>query len=392
MAPVGTTCPVCGGTSVAGVLSLPDLPVAINAQTTPELAPDVPKGDMDLVVCRSCSHLFNSSFDPELSDYDASYENTLHFSPHFQRHATDLAARLVVDFELAGATVAEAGSGPGHFLTMLVEAGAGEANGFDPSYDPERLGAPEHPNVTLSSDLYPDGGSLSPRLALTQHVLEHLTDPVALLGTLRGSVAADDKGAVYSEVPNGEVMIDRCALWDLIYEHYSYFTTVSLGLALARAGLSVDRVETMFDDQFLAIESRVIEPDAGATPDADAIEALVARAVAFGDTARKQIEAAKTDLNRYRAAGPVALWGAGSKGMTYLNLVAPGGEIDAVVDVNPRKAGFGVPGVGVAISGPESLRQIQPATVLIANPIYADEIRGTLGELGVSAEVLPLWE
>ncbi|MEM9565492.1 MAG: methyltransferase domain-containing protein [Actinomycetota bacterium] len=392
MAPVGIICPVCGGNEVVDVLSLADLPVAINAQTTPELAPDVPKGDMNLVVCQSCAHLFNASFDPELSDYDASYENTLHFSPHFQRHATELADRLVADFELAGATVAEAGSGPGHFLTMLVEAGAGAANGFDPSYDPERLGAPEHPDVQLSSDLYPDDGSLNPRLALTQHVLEHLTDPVGLLGTLRGSVAADEKGAVYSEVPNGEVMIDRCALWDLIYEHYSYFTTASLSLALTRAGLSTDRVETMFDDQFLAIESRPAEPEPGAELDADAVEALVARAVAFGDTARKQIEAAKGDLARYRAAGPVALWGAGSKGMTYLNLVAPGGEIDAVVDVNPRKAGFGVPGVGVAISGPESLREIQPATVLIANPIYADEIRGTLAELGVSAEVLPLWE
>ena len=392
MAPIGVICPVCGGNEVVDVLSLVDLPVAINAQTTPESAPDVPKGDMNLVVCQSCAHLFNTEFDPALSDYDASYENTLHFSPRFQRHATELAERLVADFDLDGATVAEAGSGPGHFLTMLCEAGAAGARGFDPSYDPDRLGAPEHPNVELSSELYPDDGSLNPRLALTQHVLEHLTDPVALLGILRGSVAGDEKGAVYSEVPNGEVMIDRAALWDLIYEHYSYFTTASLSLALARAGLSTDRVETMFDDQFLAIESRPTKPDPEAAPDPDVVEALVARAVAFGDTARKQIEAAKVDLARYRAVGPVALWGAGSKGMTYLNLVARDGGVDAVIDVNPRKAGFGVPGVGVAIGGPESLVEIRPATVLVANPVYIDEIRQSLAELGLEPDVFPLWD
>lgn len=391
MAAVGNTCPVCGQHTVAEVLALPGLPVAINAQATPDQAPHVPKGDIELVVCRGCSHLFNAAFDPELSDYDSSYENTLHYSPRFQRHATELAQRLVAEFDLVGATVAEAGSGPGHFLTMLCEAGVGRANGFDPSYDPDRLGAPEHPAVELSADLYPSDGSLNPRLALSQHVLEHLTDPVGLLRILRDSVAADDAGAVYSEVPNGEVMIDRCALWDLIYEHYSYFTPLSLSVALGRAGLSTERTAAMFDDQFLAIESRPVADTAPAVAP-DVVEALVQRSIAFGETARKQIAAASSDLDRYKATGPVALWGAGSKGMTYLNLVAPGGEIDAVVDVNPRKAGFGVPGAPNVITGPESLRDIAPATVLIANPIYADEIRGTLAELGVSADVLPLWE
>ena len=88
--------------------------------------------------------------------------------------------------------------------------------------------------------------------------------------------------------------------------------------------------------------------------------------------------------------------------MTYLNLVAgnveadqSGGRplIDAVVDVNPRKAGFGVPGVAkLAIGGPEVLQSVQPATVLIANPVYADEIRASLAELGVTADVRPLWQ
>ncbi len=389
--PRSAACPVCASTSVLEVLRLADLPVAINAQTTPEAATSVPKGDMELVVCTTCSHLFNAAFDPEASAYDSSYENTLHFSPHFQKHARELASRLVTEHGLTGATVAEAGAGPGHFLTMLCEAGVGGGYGFDPSYDPDRLGAPEHPDVTLSQGLFPTDGSFEPKMAFTQHVLEHLTAPVDLLSILGRSVADQDGGLVYSEVPNGELMVNKCALWDLIYEHYSYFTPTSLVLAAQLAGLSADNVVTAYDDQFLSVESRPVEPST-VMPDSSIVEPLVQQAVDFGEQARKRIDQARTELARYRAAGPVALWGAGSKGMTYMNLVASEGEVAAVVDVNPRKAGFGIPGVPGVISGPESLTDIAPATVLIANPIYAAEIRATLADLGVDADVFALWD
>ncbi len=384
-------CPVCASSSVTDVLSLSGLPVAINAQTTPEAAPSVERGDMELVVCTVCSHLFNAAFDPEASAYDSSYENTLHFSPHFQAHAKALAARLVDDHGLAGTKVAEAGAGPGHFLTMLCEAGVGGGYGFDPSYDPDRLGAPDHPDVHLSQGLFPTDGLLGPKMAFSQHVLEHLTAPVALLGILRDSVAPQDGGVVYSEVPNGQLMIEKCALWDLIYEHYSYFTPTSLVLAAQMAGLSAKRVATAYDGQFLSVES-LPAAASGELPERSVVEPLVDQAVDFGEQARKRIGAAKVELDRYVSAGPVALWGAGSKGMTYLNLVAPGGEVSAVVDVNPRKAGFGVPGVPGVISGPDSLVAIAPKTVLIANPVYADEIRASLGELGIEADVFPLWD
>lgn len=388
---VQPSCPVCGSTSTAEVLSLKALPIAINAQTTPENATSVECGDMELVVCTNCSHMFNAAFDPEASAYDSSYENTLHYSAHFQAHAKALAASLVADHELTGATVAEAGAGPGHFLTMLCEAGVGGGYGFDPSYDPDRLGAPEHPDVQLSQGLFPADGSLKPKLAFSQHVLEHLTAPVELLRIFRDAVEPQEGGAVYSEVPNGELMVEKCALWDLIYEHYSYFTPTSLVFAAQLAGLSNDRVATAYDGQFLSLESRPTEPSSDA-PDPVVVEPSVQAAVEFGENARKRIEAAKVELDRYLDAGPVALWGAGSKGMTYLNLVAPGGEASAVVDVNPRKHGFGIPGVPGVITGPESLIDIAPKTVLIANPVYADEIKATLNELSVDADVLPLWD
>jgi SAM-dependent methyltransferase len=383
-------CPVCTSPAYEDVLSLVELPVLVNAQVRTEDALDVPRGDIDLVVCCACGHLYNRSYDAKLLDYDAAYENTLHYSKQFQGFARALADRLVADHDLTGADVAELGSGPGHFLSMLCEAGVARGFGWDPSYDPARLGAPEHPSVSISTELFPDDGSVPVRLAFSQHVLEHLHDPVAALSAMRAAVIEHD-GVVYSEVPNGQLMLEHCALWDLIYEHLSYFVPSSLALAERRAGLRTARGGSEFGGQFLWSEAVVGVVDPGAAPAPDEVGTALAAARRFGDDARRRIAEARDELASLSAHGPVALWGAGSKGITYLNLVADVANIDAVVDLNPRKAGWGVPGTAATISLPDRLADVQPATVLVSNPIYLGEIADALRDMGVDADVRPLW-
>lgn len=385
-----TSCPVCAASEHEVILSLPALPVLLNAQVRPEQALGVPRGDVDLAVCHGCGHLFNTAFDESLLDYDAAYENTLHFSAHFQTFARALRDRLVAEHDLLGAAVAELGCGPGHFLSMLCDAGVAEAHGYDPSYDADRLGAPEHPGVTISTDLFPADGSLQVKLAFSQHVLEHLESPVAALAAQRAAVV-DQSGAVYSEVPNGQLMIEQCALWDIIYEHLSYFVPTSFELAHRRAGLDVVASGADFGDQFLWCEAVPAADGPEAHPDAEKVADAVAAARAFGVAATARIEQARDELVGFAAKGPVVLWGAGSKGMTYLNLVADVAPVAAVVDINPRKVGWGVPGTPLTISGPDHLVAVQPSTVLVANPVYVDEVRSQLEGLGVRADVRPLW-
>ena len=273
---------------------------------------------------------------------------------------------------------------------MLCDAGVAEAHGYDPSYDADRLGAPEHEAVTISTDLFPADGSLQVKLAFSQHVLEHLESPVAALADQRAAVT-EQSGTVYSEVPNGQLMIEQCALWDLIYEHLSYFVPTSLDLAHRRAGLDITQMDADFGDQFLWCESVPGEGDVSARPAADRVADAVDAARAFGTAATTRVVEARSELAEFAAKGPVVLWGAGSKGMTYLNLVADVAPIAGVVDINPRKAGWGVPGTSLTISGPDAMVAIQPTTVLVANPVYIDEIRLQLEGLGVNADVRALW-
>jgi hypothetical protein len=87
-------------------------------------------------------------------------------------------------------------------------------------------------------------------------------------------------------------------------------------------------------------------------------------------------------------AGPVAVWGAGSKGVSFLNLVSAGQDVSYVVDVNPNKTGLYIPGTGQIVSSPDELEGRELATVVVMNPLYVEEIRATLAGLGLHPEVV----
>jgi hypothetical protein len=67
--------------------------------------------------------------------------------------------------------------------------------------------------------------------------------------------------------------------------------------------------------------------------------------------------------------------------------VPGGGGVQQVVDVNPRKHGRYVPGTGQRVVAPDELSAAPPDLVVVMNPLYVDEVRSTLGRLGLDAEV-----
>ena len=109
----------------------------------------------------------------------------------------------------------------------------------------------------------------------------------------------------------------------------------------------------------------------------------------FADQAAAKVDRFSSELrSRLDDGGRVALWGAGSKGVTFLNLVPGADRVGCVVDVNPRKHGRHVPVTGQPVVGPEELPSFRPDVVLVMNPLYEAEIRATLGDLGVDADVV----
>ena len=71
------------------------------------------------------------------------------------------------------------------------------------------------------------------------------------------------------------------------------------------------------------------------------------------------------------------IWGSGSKCVAFLTTLGIDSEIECVVDINPRRHGKYIAGVGKRIVPPEHLKEFKPETIIVMNPIYKDEIART---------------
>jgi SAM-dependent methyltransferase len=379
------TCPLCSADDPEPVFALAGVPVLCN-QLWPDAASAraAPTGDLDLVVCRGCALIWNRAFDPARMDYGPGYENALHFSPKFRAFAEELGASLVTRHRLAGRSVVEIGCGDGYMLDLMVRHGAAQATGFDPSMTGRETPYAGRPGVTIVADYYRsehlDGGFDA---ILCRHVLEHLEAPAPLLAEIRRAMDAR-VAPLYIEVPNAGWMLDSVSMWDVIYEHVTYWTAPAMEIAFRRAGFLPLRIRAGFGEQFLMAEALPAEPEpVSGTP---ATEAVRARARAFAAAARDELSRLRDGLGGLH--GTAVIWGAGSKGITCANALGEAAApIAGLVDVNPRKHGRYIPGAALPVVGPEALRQLRPELVLLSNAHYRDEVAADLRELGLRPEL-----
>lgn len=380
-------CPSCGSSRLEPLFSLPGVPVLCN-QLWPsaDAARAAPVGDVDLVLCSDCALISNGSFSEAAMDYAPGYQNPLHFSPRFQDFAAGLAADLVARHSLAGKDVVEIGCGDGFFLEAMVRAGAATATGFDPTMAGTRSPHVDHPGVSIVPEYFHAGQLDRPfAMLLCRHVLEHLSEPAKVLGEMRTAIGSLE-AQVYFEVPNAGWMLDSLSLWDVIYEHVTYWTEASLDTLFRRAGFAPGRSAPLYGDQFLMIEAAPAAPVPDHRPDAAALADVTERAAAFAEATTREV-ARWSD--RLQAPGTQSVvWGAGSKGITFCNITGgPAGAIAGLVDVNPGKQGMFIPGAGLPVLSPDDLAAIAPNLVLISNELYLDEIRAMLLARNLTPEI-----
>ncbi|HVB80547.1 MAG TPA: class I SAM-dependent methyltransferase [Candidatus Binataceae bacterium] len=292
---------------------------------------------------------------------------------------------LVQRYHLYGRVIVEIGCGRGQFLRALCERGANSGIGFDPSYCSQGEGA-NGTSVVIRPEVY---GSLHKDLRAeficSRHTLEHVGDPRAFLSNIRQETTAVGI-PVFFEVPNGLYTLRDGGIWDIIYEHCSYFTSSSLARVFREAGYEPVEVADAFAGQFLAMHARTQacrqEGGPTATPGLDTLIGSFAQRYhsILSHWARKLL---KLESEGRR----VVVWGAGAKTTTFLNLLRPG-AIDYVVDVNPRKHGKYVIGTGQRIVPPEFLREYPADDIICMNPNYLDEIASQARAVGSCANFI----
>ena len=165
-----------------------------------------------------------------------------------------------------------------------------------------------------------------------------------------------------------------------------------LAALLTRHGFVVTSHRPAFADQYQWLEAQQTG-DGHEGPDAVScsVDDLAGKLREFANAWTTWRDTWQRRLRVLAGEGPCVVWGAGAKGVMFLNHVEAGVDVvQAVVDLNPRKQGRFVPGTGQPIIPPAAVRQIAARTVLVANSNYLTEIRDLLRHEGCDPDVLVL--
>jgi 2-polyprenyl-3-methyl-5-hydroxy-6-metoxy-1,4-benzoquinol methylase len=386
------SCPLCGSERLKAFFEMIDVPVHCNdLWSNRDAAINCPKGDIKLAFCPDCNFIANIAFDPNRLEYTQQYENPLHFSPHFQNYAQSLAKRLVERYNLYEKHIIEIGCGDGYFLALLCKLGNNWGIGFDPAHIEHKKDMALNNQVKIIADYYSEEYKrYKADLIVCRHTLEHIYNPKFFLEMLRRVIGNRVGTQIFFEVPNTQKIFHELSIWDIIYEHCSYFTPSSLAHAFSSSGFQVCELSQEYDDQFLCIHAT---PENQHLPYFDPrysnkINSITSDIESFTSNYKNKIETWRSNLEQITKKGQqVVIWGGGSKGVTFLNIFK-NSEIEYVVDINPHKLGKYISGTGQRIVKPTFLINYQPDIIIVMNSIYLSEIRKIVNKLELKAKLI----
>ena len=384
------TCPVCSSSELAQLDEGFDVPILMNRlYPSCDEARAAPRGPLAFLGCRACGFVWNDAFDERRIVYDANYENDQTHSPAFSDHL-HARARDVIAAVGEGAPIAflEVGCGQGRFIVEVAQL-AGDrlqsAEGFDPAW---RGADGEGPVGSRIHTCYlgPETvGRLqrAPNVVATRHTIEHIPDPVAFLRTIRDALGPRSTARIFVETPCVEWILQHEAMQDFFYEHCSLFSAQSLAQALHRAGFVSPRVAHVFGGQYLWASAET----SGIDDYTD--HAQGGRLDRMQDARSAFVTRWREDLARRVTKGPIALWGAGAKGVNFALLIDPDAtSIDHVIDINPAKQGLYLAGSGLPVVSPAQSALRNAAAIYVMNPNYFEEIKLIAARENMGAELV----
>jgi hypothetical protein len=387
-----TSCPACGGDSLAEIYRLGAIPVqnAVLVDSAAEARAFTHHG-LTLLFCDDCGFIFNANFDLSLVDYASKTEESQHFSSTFSRFAKDLVAEVASLYDLNGKRTLEIGCGKGEFLEELVRQTGTMGLGVDPGFIPERLPGRNGLAIAFQREYFdPKTIRITPDFVVCRHTIEHIPDVCSFVEQIAEMVDGHTEVGILFETPDVRRVLAEGAFWDIFYEHCSYFSLGSHARLFRRAGLGVTRLYLAYSGQYIV---QYAEPGTGGCRLSQEDDLNELRALAAEFPAKvAEMRAQWTDFvrSRYSAGRRVAIWGGGAKGVSFLTTNGITDEVCQIVDINPYKQGKFLPGTGHPVIGPEALKEAPPDVVVVMNPVYLPEVGARLAEMELDPELVAL--
>ncbi len=388
------TCPNCNKQGLSVFYEVKNVPVhSCLMLSTQEEALNFPCDDIALAYCEHCGFITNVEFDAKWSAYAPNYEDQQSFSPTFNKFALNLAKNLVNKYDLHDKDIVEIGCSKGDFLLLMCELGNNRGVGIDPSVVPGRVESEAADRVKFIREYYSENHSeYVGDFICCRHTLEHVGPTYDFVKTVRLSIGDRKDTAVCFEIPDTIRVLKDMAFEDIYYEHCSYFTPGSLGRLFRNCGFEVTDLYREYGEQYLLIEAIPASiPSDKIHPLEETLQQLTDNVKYFTTSIQNKLENWRQHLDKMQAEGKkVVVWGSGSKCVAFLTTLNTIDKIQYVVDINPHRHGKFIPGVGKEIKSPEFLKEYQPDQIIVMNPVYCDEIKQMLSQMGVTTDVISL--
>ena len=382
------TCPICGSKLLRQFLSREQVPVHQNLiMSEQESALNINRGHLKLIVCEGCGFIWNQAFDVSQLSYGENYDNTQTCSSAFEEYVLNLVEYLIHEKNVKHCCVVEVGCGKGLFLRKLVEneVWGNIGHGFDPSYVGKEI---EFEGRLKFEKRYYDSecANISADVVVCRHVIEHISNPLSLLSSVKQALVNSPQARVFFETPCVEWILSNHVIWDFFYEHCSYFTAQSLTTAFEISGFQVESVNHIFGGQYLWLEATIRREKLAITKKPTSLPILAQK---FATLEHELVKKWETKIRKLATKGKVALWGAGAKGVTFANLIDPGGQwIDCIIDLNPNKQGKYIPGTGHPIVSYQAIAERNIQTAILMNLNYYQENLALLIAANLTVDLL----
>jgi 2-polyprenyl-3-methyl-5-hydroxy-6-metoxy-1,4-benzoquinol methylase len=352
--------------------------------------------EMALGYCERCRHISSATQPPPAYSnfrdkiYGELYE---HFAPTsislLQQEYTVFVSNWLSDFLGPESRILEVGCHDGFFLELLSQRGH-KCHGVEPS--PFAEIARTKPGLSIvrgfyKSDYFEKG---SYDLVVAKHVVEHVADPVAFVRDI--SVVVKDGGYAYFEVPNSYISLEQGYFPEFHVDHISYFTSCSLAKLLHLCGFSVVvHLETVYAYMKFPFINVLVRKGNKSTPAPGSpgqrwFQDFLIRRIIDRFCARYPLYVER--LRKLTSNGTLGVWGAGSCGTQYA--IDAGWSRDRVVfvDPNPSNQGLFLSVTGHPVCPPESLNDIELASILIASGWEQDVITQIRAALPRNVDVM----
>ena len=381
------SCYLCKSTEVSDFFSMPPVPTQDGVMCdSAEDALKIKKGNILLRYCKSCGYIGNESHTPSNINFD-NYDFSNDFSPLFGAYVNRLCEDLIARYDLRNKTILDVGCGDGFFLQKICQKGNNKGIGIDSGFNHSKRKNVENLDIQFIQNYYSSKyKNLQADFIACRLVVDLLSDPIPFLKMMRSNLENHPDTIVFFEVPNAEYTFKENIIWNVVYEHRSWFTKESLARFFEFCGFEVLHVNTLWNDEFLGITaipkfSKTINKSNSSSQELNQIIEN------FNNSFTNCISACKEKIEEIKKSNTRCIaWAAGARAVTFFNLFDLKEMIPFVVDINVKRHGKYIPGSGQQIVNPEFIIDYQAKLIVITNPTYAEEIKEQVWAMGLNPE------